>query len=213
MGNGDHRRASIEGELKKGGNDKGENKGDKIQESFGLFKDVRSPGKKFPSFKTVQLIVKSGDRDLLRIASSRLRSFSDTRFASKGEGNRKRQADQGDPFEVEAGSGESEVEDSTDSASRRLWTAVLVQSFRDLCSLSEKTSSEVFQWSLTEDFEYVCSLAGVDIEKGRMVFRNLNRLDPEVRHHMMGEIIQSVVGSPGTKEKPAPRETGDGPGG
>ena len=213
MGNGDHRRASIEVKLKKSGDDKGENKGHQVQKSIGLFKSFRITSSKFSSRETLRLFIESGGGDFLRISSPGSRPFSDFRLASKGGRNKKRQANQGDTFEVEIGSRESEIKDSTDSASRRLWTAVLVQSFKDLCSLSDKISNEVFEWSLTEDFEAVCDSAGVDIDKSRMVFRNLKRLDPEIRNQMMGEIVQSVGGSPGRGERPAPLEKGDGPGG
>ena len=77
----------------------------------------------------------------------------------------------------------------------------MTQALKDLCSLRELEAEEAWEWGNTKDFEGVCRMAGLSIDKSKMIWRSLHRLDLELRHELLGDVIKSVLGSPGTKKE------------
>ena len=206
MGSDDPGGTSFKGKFKTDSDDLRENENHQEPEGSEFLSGICLPDSISDPKGSIHRDSQSGDRDFLPESKTGFGSESPPRSSPKGEGHPKRQAGPRDPQFLEAGQGESSFEDSSESATRRLWIAVLIQGIKDVCSRDERSSMEALTWSKSSDFESLCRIIGIDISKGRMVFRSLRMLEPDVRHKMIGGVVQQVVGSPGRGEKTGPSD-------
>lgn len=79
---------------------------------------------------------------------------------------------------------------------RRMWVAVVLQAFRDLCSENVVQSSSVLRWLTTPDFIWVCHMAKINEDQVRESIKRLYRFEPAMRREMLREITSKVLGSP-----------------
>ena len=76
--------------------------------------------------------------------------------------------------------------------SKRVWLAVLVQAFKDFCSLHPKDYASVVRWLGSPGFENTCDMADVDEDRVREAFRRLDKFSPAMRKKMLREIIRNA---------------------